>query len=58
MTTEQKIADAFRNVALRLETALEEGRRSQRIDAEDLRETLLAVADELDPPVPAPDDPP
>ncbi|MEX1230841.1 MAG: hypothetical protein WEB58_11420 [Planctomycetaceae bacterium] len=52
MICEQKIADAFRNVALRLELALDEGRRSKRIDAEDLLQTLLALADELDPPVP------
>ena len=50
-TPEFKIADAFRVVALRLENALEEGRRSTRIDANDLLETLLAVADQLDPPV-------
>ena len=50
MNSEQRIADAFRNVALRLEIALDEGRRSNQIDAEDLRETLLALADELDPP--------
>ncbi len=50
-TPEFKIADAFRVVALRLENALEEGRRSNRIDANDLLETLLAVADQLDPPV-------
>lgn len=48
---EHNIADAFRAVALRLETALEEGRRTTRIDANDLLETLLAVADHLDPPV-------
>ncbi len=48
---EHKIADAFRVVALRLENALEEGRRSSRIDANDLLETLLAVADQLDPPL-------
>jgi hypothetical protein len=48
---EHKIADALRVVALRLENALEEGRRSTRIDANDLLETLLAVADQLDPPV-------
>lgn len=47
-----QIADALRLVALRLENALEEGRRSNRIDANDLLETLLAVADQLDPPVP------
>jgi hypothetical protein len=48
---EHKIADALRVVALRLENALEEGRRSSRIDANDLLETLLAVADQLDPPL-------
>ncbi len=48
---EFKIADALRVVALRLENALEEGRRSSRIDANDLLETLLAVADQLDPPL-------
>ena len=53
MTPEQRVADACRVVALRLEEALERGQRSAHIDAEDLRETLLAVADELDPPVPA-----
>lgn len=47
-----QLADALRLVALRLEHALEEGRRSTRIDANDLLETLLAVADQLDPPVP------
>ncbi|MEX1229486.1 MAG: hypothetical protein WEB58_04555 [Planctomycetaceae bacterium] len=58
MKSEQRIADAFRNVALRLELALDEGRRSNQIDAEDLRETLLALADELDPPVPPGEEPP
>jgi hypothetical protein len=51
-TPEFKIADALRVVALRLENALEEGHRSTRIDANDLLETLLAVADQLDPPIP------
>ena len=50
-TTEYKIADAFRAVALRLENALEAGHRSSRIDAHDLLETLLAIADCLDPPL-------
>lgn len=50
-TPEFKIADALRVVALRLEQALDAGRRSTRIDAHDLLETLLAVADQLDPPV-------
>jgi hypothetical protein len=48
---EHKIADVLRVVALRLEKALEEGRRSTRIDANDLLETLLVVADQLDPPL-------
>lgn len=51
MTPEQKVADACRVVALRLEDAIERRRRSNRIDANDLLETLLAIADELDPPV-------
>lgn len=51
MTTIHQMADAFRTVALRLERALEEGRRSTRIDANDLHETLLAIADLLDPAV-------
>ena len=49
---EQKIADAFRVVALRLEEALERGRRSKQLYANDLLETLLSIADRLDPPVP------
>ena len=51
MTPEQKMADAVRVVALRLEEALERGRRSTRIDANDLLEALLAIADEIDPPL-------
>jgi hypothetical protein len=49
-SAEHKVAEAFRIVALRLERALEEGRRTRRIDAEDLRNALLGVADALDPP--------
>ena len=48
---EQNVADAFRVVALRFEEALERGRRSKDFDANDLLETLLSVADQLDPPV-------
>ena len=51
MTAEHVVADALRTVALRLERAIEEGQRSRQIDAEDLLETLLGVADELDPPL-------
>lgn len=46
-----RVADALRVVALRLELAMEEEGRSCHIDAHDLLETLLAVADQLDPPV-------
>ena len=58
MTTppEYAVADALRKVAMRLEIAIDERRCSRRLDATDLLETLLAVADELDPPFPA--DPP
>lgn len=55
MISDHTIADAFRIVALRLEQAIESGHRSRNIDAEDLRETLLAVADLLDAPVAEPD---
>ena len=51
-TPEQAVADALRKVAMQLEIAIEERRRSKYLDADDLLETLLAVADELDPPVP------
>jgi hypothetical protein len=50
-TPEQIVADAFRVVAMRLEEALERGRRSTKLDANDLLETLLSIADELDPPI-------
>lgn len=43
----EQVADVLRLVAMWLERAIEEGRRLT-----DLMETLLAVADELDPPIP------
>ncbi len=52
-TPEERIADVLRLVAMRLEVAIEDGMRSTRIDANDLLETLLSVADELDPPISA-----
>ena len=58
MTTTTEIADAIRDVTAAMHTALDEGRRSTRIDAWDLVEALLAIADHLDPPVPAGDDEP
>jgi hypothetical protein len=47
MTT---IADALRKVTATMQAELESGRRSTRIDAHDLIDLLLAVADEIDPP--------
>lgn len=51
MTSEHQFADAFRVVALRLEERIERAGRSFPIDANDLLETLLSIADGLDPPV-------
>ena len=48
-TAEQKIADAMRSVSVKLVTAYEEGHRSSQFDIWDMTETLLAIADELDP---------
>jgi len=49
---EHAVADALRKVAARLDDELGNGLRSRQIDAEDLLQTLLSVADELDPPLP------
>ncbi len=46
----QKLADAIRKVTAAMQTELESGRRSTHIDANDLIDLLLAVADEIDPP--------
>jgi hypothetical protein len=55
MTAEHKVAHAFRVVVMRLEESLERGQRSNRITADDLLETLLSIADRLDPPVTGPE---
>jgi hypothetical protein len=47
----REIADAIRNITVRMQTALDEGRRSRTLDAQDLIDILLAIADELDPPL-------
>jgi hypothetical protein len=44
------IADALRAVGARMQQAIDAGQRSVTVDAEDLIEVLLALADELDPP--------
>jgi hypothetical protein len=46
-----QIVDAIREVAAAIEREVDEGHRSAQIDAHDLVEALLAVADRLDPPV-------
>ena len=47
-----EIADAIRHVTVRMQQALDQGRRSRTLDAQDLIDILLAIADELDPPLP------
>ena len=51
---EYRVADAIRKVTAAMQTELEAGRRSTRVDAHDLLDLMLAVADELDPPLPKP----
>ena len=46
-----EVADAIRNVTAAVQQAIDEGYRSRVIDADDLVEVLLAIADALDPPV-------
>jgi len=45
------IADAIREVTVAMQKAIADGYRSRMIDADDLVEVLLAIADRLDPPV-------
>jgi hypothetical protein len=45
-----RVADALRAVGARMQQAIDAGQRPRAIDADDLVEMLLAVADELDPP--------
>ena len=46
-----QVADAIRKVTAAVQRELDAGRRSSHIDAHDLVDLLLAIADELDPPV-------
>jgi len=46
----KQVADAIRKVTAKMQAAIDDGQRSRQIDAEDLIEVLLAVADQLDPP--------
>ena len=47
-----RIADAIREVTAAVQKSIEDGYRSRMVDADDLIEVLLAIADCLDPPVP------
>lgn len=52
-----ELADAIRKVTAAIQRELDAGRRSSHLDAHDLVDALLAVADEIDPPlVPRPRD--
>ena len=46
-----QLADAIRDVTVAMQRAIEDGHRSRMIDADDLIEVFLAIADRLDPPV-------
>ena len=48
------VADAIRKVTAAMQRELETGRRSRTLDAHDLLDALLAIADELAPPPAAP----
>ncbi len=48
------LADALRKVTVAMQCELDLGRRSAHLDAYDLVDLLLAVADEIDPPLPRP----
>ncbi|MFV0442548.1 MAG: hypothetical protein ACK5Q5_03150 [Planctomycetaceae bacterium] len=46
-----QLADAICEVTVAMQKAIADGYRSRMIDADDLVEVLLAIADRLDPPV-------
>ncbi|HHK41981.1 MAG TPA: hypothetical protein ENJ50_06135 [Planctomycetaceae bacterium] len=50
-TPELKMADAIREVTIAMQKAIDDGYRSRMLDADDLVEVLLSIADRLDPPV-------
>ena len=45
----QELADAIRKVTARMQQMLEKGERPAKIDAHDLIEVLLAIAEAVDP---------
>lgn len=50
MNDAAKVADAIRSVTAAMTKAIDSGQRSTRIDAEDVIDLLLAIADAIDPP--------
>ncbi len=52
-----ELAEAIRHATARVQREIDLGRRSRSIDADDLVEVLLAIADQLDPFVPESDAP-
>lgn len=46
-----QLADAIREVTVEMQKAIDDGDRSRMIDADDLVDVLLSIADRLDPPV-------
>ena len=48
-TMKTVVADAIRSVTAKMQNAIRTGHASRMIDADDLIEALLAIADELDP---------
>lgn len=46
-----QLADAIREVTVAIQNEIAEGHRSRMIDADDLVEVLLSIADRLDPPI-------
>ncbi len=52
MDPTHRLADAIREVTIAMQKAIDDGHRSRLIDADDLVEVLLSIADRLDPPTP------
>src|SRR5687768_9894766 len=53
----QQLADTLRTVTAAIQAELDSGRRSSRIDAHDLVDILLSVADDIDPEFGPPSEP-
>ena len=52
MNAAQKLATAIRKITAIVQSELELGKRSARLDAYDLADLLLDIADEIDPELP------